>query len=218
MTPFEFEGFLVEDLGEVREYNTTRGGQEYLVSEIKKALFPQEEGKLTLPPTQLQTVVIVRSNSRRRGGLLDDLFGRTRGENRTLSSPPIEVDVRPLPAAPSGYSRLVGDFKIAGRISKRELQVGESATWKLTVSGTGNVQMIGEPPLPELSSFKTYAEPPTSSIERAGNRLRGSRSFSKALVPLSSGELTVPGTGGWGDSGHSSPAPGLPSSPPPPRS
>ena len=191
VTPFEFEGFLVEDLGEVREYTTARNGQEFLVSEIKKAIFPQEEGKLTLPATQLQCQVLVRSG-RRRGGLLDDLFGRTQVEDRMLSSPAIEIEVRPLPAAPSGFSGLVGNFKVSGRISKRELQVGESATWKLTVSGTGNVQMIGEPTLPDLSSFKTYDEKPTSSIERTGGKLRGSRSFSKALVPLAAGEQTVP--------------------------
>ena len=191
LTPFEFEGFLVEDLGELTEYKTVRGGQEYRVMEIKKALFPQEEGQLTIPGTQLQCQVLVRS--RRRGGLFDDFFGaRARGEAKILSSSPIEVEVRPLPAAPSGFSGLVGDFKIAGRISKRELKVGESATWKLTVSGTGNVQMIGEPNLPELTSFKTYDEPPTSSINRSGSKLSGSRSYSKALVPLDSGELTVP--------------------------
>ena len=192
LTPFEFEGFLVEDLGEVREYTTTRGGQEFLVSEIKKALFPQEQGTLTLPGTRLQCQVLVRSNRRRRGSIFDDFFGRTRGEARVLNSPAIEVEVRPLPAAPTGYSGLVGDFKIAGKISKRELRVGESATWKLTVSGTGNAQMIGEPKLPDLNSFKTYDEKPTSSIERSGGQLRGSRSYAKALVPLESGELTVP--------------------------
>ncbi len=191
MTPFEFEGFLVEDLGELKEYTTTRGGQEFLVNEIKKALFPQEEGKLTLPATQLQCQVLVRSG-RRRGSIFDDFFGRTRGEARVLSSKPIEVDVRPLPAAPSGYSGLVGDFKISGQIPKRELQVGESATWKLKISGTGNVQMIGAPVLPELASFKTYDEQPTSSIQRSGGELSGSRSYAKALVPLESGELAVP--------------------------
>ncbi len=192
LEPIEFEGFLVEELGEVREYNTNRGGQQFLVSEIRKALFPQETGTLTIPPSQLQCQVLVQSQSRRRRGLLDDFFGRSRAEAKVLRSPAIEVNVRPLPAAPGGYSGLVGDFKIASRISKRELQVGESATWKLTVSGTGNVQMIGEPPLPEMSQFKTYDDKPSSSIERTGNELRGSRSYTKALVPLAAGELTVP--------------------------
>ena len=190
LTPFEFEGFLVEDLGDVKQYETTRRGQRYLVNEVKKALFPQEEGKLTLPATQLQCVVLTRR--RGRGGIFDDLFGRASGEAKVLSSRPIDVQVRPLPAAPSGYSGLVGDFRIAGEISKRELQVRESATWKLTISGTGNVQMIGEPAQPILSSFKIYDDKPASSINRSRGKLSGSRSFSRALVPLEAGELTVP--------------------------
>ncbi len=190
LTPFEFEGFLVEDLGEVKEYTTTHRGQEYLVSEIKKALFPQEQGALAIPGTRLQCQVLVRS--RRRGGFFDDFFGRSQGEVRVLNSPALEVDVRPLPASPSGYSGLVGDFKIGSRISKRQLQVGESATWKLSVSGTGNVQMIGEPSLPDLTRFKIYDDKPVSSIERSGSKLRGSRSYTKALVPLEAGSLEVP--------------------------
>ncbi len=191
LTPFEFDGFLVEDLGDVREYTTTRGGQEFLVSEIRKALFPQEEGRLTLPATRLSCQVLVRSRGRR-GSLLDEFFGGARAEERVLTSRPIEVEVRPRPAAPRGFSGLVGEFEISSRISKRELSVGESATWRLTVSGKGNAQMIGEPALPELAAFKVYDDKPESSVERSGAELRGSRSFVKALVPLEEGELTVP--------------------------
>ncbi len=183
-TPFEFDGFLVEDLGEIKEYNTTRGGQKFLVSEIKKALFPQEQGPLTIPGSRLECEVVIRSG---RG-----FFSRGRAEGRVLSSPPLSVGVRPLPAAPTAFSGLVGDFEIRSRISKRELQVGESTTWKLTVSGTGNVRMIGEPRLPSLSQFKTYDEKPASSIDRSGRKLKGARSYTKALVPLEAGELAVP--------------------------
>jgi hypothetical protein len=190
LVAMDFEGFLAEDLGEIREYNTTRGGQRYLVSEIRKALFPQEEGVLTIPPSQLQCKVLVETRSRRRS--LFDAFGSQRAESKVLRSPPIKVTVRPRPAAPSGFSGLVGKFALSSKISKRQLRVGESATWKLTVSGTGNVAMIGEPKLPKMDQFKIYDDKPTSSIERAGAELRGSRSYSKALVPLISGELTLP--------------------------
>ncbi len=188
----DFEGLLVEDLGEVREYNTTWGGQRYLVSEIRKALFPQEEGTFTIPPSQLQCQVVVRTRPQRRRSLFDSVFGSQRTEAKVLRSPPIELNVRPLPAAPGDYSGLVGDFKLSGQISKRELKVGESATWKLTVSGTGNVAMISEPKLADLSRFKIYDDKPSSSIERGGSELRGSRSYTKALVPLEPGELTLP--------------------------
>ncbi|MCP4661064.1 MAG: protein BatD [bacterium] len=190
--PMEFDGFVVEDLGEVREYNSTWNGQEFLVSEIRKALFPQEEGTLIIPASQLQCQVAVASRSRRRRSFFDDLLNRQQVENRVLSTSPIELTVRPLPSAPQGFTGLVGDFDVRSEISKRELKVGESATLKITVSGTGNVSMISEPRLAALDQFKTYDDKPSSSINRSGDALTGSRSYSKALVPLEPGELSVP--------------------------
>ena len=192
LLPFEFDGFVVEDLGEVREYNTTWNGREFLVSEIRKALFPQEEGTLIIPSLQLQCQVAVERRSRGRRSLFDDFFGRQQVENRVLGTSPIELTVRPLPAVPQGFTGLVGDFDVRSEISKRELKVGESATLKITVSGTGNVSMISEPRLAALDQFKTYDDKPSSSINRSGAGLSGSRSYSKALVPLEPGELTVP--------------------------
>ena len=52
--------------------------------------------------------------------------------------------------------------------------------------------MIGEPALPDLPEFKTYDDKPSASVERSGPRLSGSRTFSKALVPLQAGDLVVP--------------------------
>ncbi len=194
LEPQEFQGFLVEDLGEVREYEATVNGVQYLVSEIRKALFPQEDGVLVIPPSRLTVEVLVRS-SRGRASAFDSFFGTTASETKTLRTREIELQVRPLPEAPPGFSGLVGDYDIQARISKAELQVGESATLKLSISGSGNVQMIGEPSLPEMPEFKTYDDKPTGSIERSGARLTGSRTYSKALVPLIAGELVVPPVG-----------------------
>jgi hypothetical protein len=194
LEPQEFQGFLVEDLGEVREYEATVNGVQYLVSEIRKALFPQEEGVLVIPPSRLTVEVLVRS-SRGRASAFDSFFGTTASETRTLRTREIELQVRPLPEAPPGFSGLVGEYDIQARISKVELQVGESATLKLSISGSGNVQMIGEPSFPEMPEFKTYDDKPTGSVERSGARLTGSRTYSKALVPLRAGELVVPPVG-----------------------
>lgn len=191
LEPLEFQGFVVEDLGEVREYQTAVGGVEYLVSEIRKALFPQEVGSFVIPASRLTCEVLVR-DSRRRRSLMDDFFGSGSTETKVLRSDAIDVEVRPLPAPPKGFSGLVGSFDIEASMSKRHLEVGESATLRLTVSGTGNVQMINEPELAELPSFKVYGDQPERSINRSGRSLTGSRSFSKALVPLEPGEWILP--------------------------
>ena len=63
LEPQDFEGFLVEDLGEVREYQATVNGVQYLVSEIRKALFPQEVGSLMVPSSRLTLEVLVRGTA-----------------------------------------------------------------------------------------------------------------------------------------------------------
>ena len=192
LEPQDFSGFLVEELGEVREYQSTVNGVQYLVSELRKALFPQEAGSLIVPASRLTLEVLVRGGRRGSDAVFDDFFGRTTSETKVLRSREIELEVRPLPEPPPGFSGLVGKFDIDARVSKSQLQVGESVTLELTVSGNGNVQMIAEPALPELPAFKIYDDKPSGSVERSGARLSGRRNFSKALVPLQPGELTIP--------------------------
>jgi hypothetical protein len=192
LDPVEFPGFLVEDLGqEPRDYETVVGGQAYLVSELRKALFPQEVGRLTVPGSRLSYRVAMRERSDGRS-LFDEVFGTTRTEGRVLHTQPIELDVRSPPPAPPGFSGLVGDFSVDAKVSRRELKVGESTTLDITVGGTGNVQLIAEPRVEPLAAFKVYDDQPTSKVSRDGHLLSGSRSFHKALVPMQSGELTLP--------------------------
>jgi hypothetical protein len=123
---------------------------------------------------------------------MDDFFGSGSTDTKVLRDDANDVELRPPPPPPKGFSGLVGSFDIEASMSKRHLEVGESATLRLTVSGTGNVQMINEPELAELPSFKVYGDQPERSINRSGRSLTGSRSFSKALVPLEPGEWILP--------------------------
>ncbi len=191
LDPFEFEGFLVEDLGDVREFETTVNGQTFLVSEIRKALFPQETGTLTIPPTRLSCQVVVGRQQSGRGAF-DDFFGRPATATRVLRSDPLAVEVRPLPQPPPGFSGLVGSFELASSVSQDRLRAGESTTLVVEVSGRGNVQMIPEPRLPEMPAFKVYDDKPGADIVRGSSGMSGSRSFRKALVAQRPGEHAVP--------------------------
>ncbi len=190
LQPLQFGELVAEDLGEVREYSATHQGVEYVVSELRKALFAQRPGRLTVPGSELTIGVPVR---RARGrSLFDDVFGAVEAETRFVRSPPIALDVRPLPPPPPGFSGLVGAFDIAAGQSKKTLAVGESATLEITVSGAGNAQQIALPPMPELAEFKVYDDQPTTSLERTLQGLKGKRTFRKALVPTTAGVLTIP--------------------------
>ncbi len=195
----DFGGDVVaEDLGEVRQFATAIEGVQYSVNEVRKALFPQRAGEIVLPPTQLSVEVLVeepRQQSRRRGIFddFDSLLGRGgRWETKYLVTEPLTLNVRPLPPAPAGWNGLVGDFNIEASLSRRELQVGQSATLEVRVAGTGNVQLLAEPEFPELPTFKIYPDQPTGTVDNSGGQLSGRKVFRRALVPLVVGALDVP--------------------------
>ncbi len=188
---FEIPGFAVEDLGSAREYQDSFQGQLYRVTEVRKALFPQQEGKIAATGPRLEATVLVQRRART-GSLFDEIWGRVEQQPRRLGTPPVELEVRPLPPAPPGFSGLVGRFAVDASLSKSSLAAGESTTLKVTVSGAGNATMIGEPKMPDLSAFKVYDDKPTASLERTGDQIRGRKTFVKALVPLAAGTLELP--------------------------
>ncbi len=188
---------VVEDLGELRQFPTTIDGVQYSVNEVRKALFPQRSGEITLPQTQLRVEVQVEQARRsgRRRSIFDDfdLFGESgRWATKYLLTEPLVLKVRPLPPPPEGWKGLVGEFDIRSELRRRQLQVGQSATLEVQVGGSGNVQLLSEPDFPELPAFKVYPDQPEASIDRNGRRLSGRKVFRRALVPLVAGPVEVP--------------------------
>ena len=189
---------VVEDLGEVRQFSTSIDGVQYTVNEVRKALFPQRSGEVTLPQTQLRVQVEAEQTRRpgRRRSIFDEfdslLGAGGRWATKYLLTEPLTLDVRPLPPAPAGWNGLVGEFDIRASLSRRELQVGQSATLEVQVGGSGNVQLLTEPDIPELPAFKIYPDQPDASIDRSGRLLTGRKVFRRALVPLVAGALDVP--------------------------
>lgn len=191
----EFDGFVVQDLGDQRAYDTTVKGVQYRVTELRKALFAQEPGPLTVPAATLNAEVVMRGQRRRRGlfgDIFDDGFFNPQTRSRIVRAAPVEIQVLPLPPAPSGFAGLVGDFDIQARLSRPTAAVGESTTLTIEVSGAGNAQRITEPALGELAGFKVYDDKPTSNLTTRKDGVWGSKTFRKALVPLQEGELTIP--------------------------
>ncbi len=190
----DFGDLLVENLGDVREFRTTRGGREYEVSEIRRALFAQAAGPTTIPPSELRVDVVVEDpRAGRRRGLFDDLFGGVQTESKLLRSRPVELDVRALPSPPEGFSGLVGEFELSSSLSRLELELGDSVTQTLEIRGVGSVLMIPEPRSTlDEAEFKVYPEPPNLVLDRGSEGLSARKTFERALVPLRAGELTVP--------------------------
>jgi len=192
-----FAGFYIEKLGKEKEFTVTRGGKEYLVTELQQAIFPTEAGELEIPPARLQVDVMYRSSRR---GFFNDpffddsFFGMHETKPKVLVAPAISMNIKPLPqkGRPSNFSNLIGDFAIASSLAQRTLEAGDSVTLTITVSGFGNIWDAVAPELDSLDNLKVYSDKPTLEKNIEDGRIRGVMTLKKALVPLREGEITIP--------------------------
>ena len=195
------KGFWSEDLTpntqQVKQYEETVNGRRYQVAEIRRgALFPQQNGKLTIEPLDLNVLALVQAPRRRTGTMLDlfddPFFNPAQAVEHPLHTSRIAVNVKPLPKAPEGFSSAVGHFSVKGGLSLDSVKAGEAVSYKLTVSGTGNLMLI-TPPTPQFpSSFEVYDPQIQDKISRTSSGVSGSRTFEWVLIPSSDGTFTIP--------------------------
>lgn len=192
-----FDGFLVESLGKEKEYQRVINGQQYLVTEIRQALFPVKTGVLEISASTLQAAVVSQKRSRRGGDPFfdDSFFGFTETVPKAFRTEPLTVTVKPLPAEgrPADFKNLVGDFTVASQLSKSRLQVGESITLTLSISGTGTLKNLQNIDIAGLKNFKVYDDKPVFEPALINGKIGGRLVIKKALVPLVEGALTIPG-------------------------
>jgi hypothetical protein len=195
------KGFWAEDLTpnnqQVRQHEETIGGRRYQVAEIRRgALFPQQSGQLSIDPLNLNVLAIVQNQRRRTGTLLDlfddPFFNTAQAVERPLHTSKINVNVKPLPTAPEGFSGAVGSFSVKGGLSLDSVKAGEAVSYRLTVSGRGNLILI-TPPTPQFpESFETYDPQIQDNIKRGDNGISGSRTYEWVLIPREGGSFTIP--------------------------
>lgn len=193
-------GFWAEDLSEGREikqYEETVDGQRYQVAEIRRgALFAQENGKLTIEPLDLNVLAMVQRQRRRTGTIFDlfddPFFSAREAVERALSTNRINVNVRPLPEAPAGFTGGVGHFDVQGGLSLDNVKANEAVSYRISINGTGNLMLIGVPEPEFPGSFEVYDPRVEDNIKRSDNGISGSRSYEWVLIPRSQGRYTIP--------------------------
>ncbi len=194
------KGFWSEDLtkeGNVKQYEETVDGRRYMVAEIRRgALFAQESGKLTIEPLDLDVLALVQRQRQRTGSiwdLFDDpFFNPTQAVQKHLRTNSINVNVKPLPKAPEGFNGAVGNFSVTREVDTREVRANEAITYRLTVSGNGNLMLIDAPQIDFPKVFEVYDPQIDDHITRNSSGISGSRTFEWVLIPRNQGDYEIP--------------------------
>ncbi|HKX13035.1 MAG TPA: BatD family protein [bacterium] len=187
----EFKDFFSEELIKERKFETQLGGRRYAVNEWRFALFPTKPGSLHLGETQVRGMVPVPI----RRNPFDDPFFQSFGTQQkaqTFSAPPIDIEVKPLPAPPADFTGLVGSFAMSSSLSKESVGLGETTNLKIEISGKGNLREATLPELKQLDYFKVYPSKPEVKLDRSIQGLSGRKTFEYALVAERPGTTQVP--------------------------
>jgi hypothetical protein len=192
----KYSGVTVEDLTANHRYYEVVRGRRYLVTEIKRALFPISDGSVTI---ETPTLTIKADDF----GVAFDPFGFfdrdlreafKRGQPKALTTRPITLNVRPLPenGRPADFTGAVGKYSISAQVDKDSVGVDEPITLKLVLSGTGNIRSVPPIKLPDLPDFRIYDSGNTESMSNANNIISGTKTFEQAIIPKTSGIFTIP--------------------------
>lgn len=193
-------GFWAEDLSEnakIKQYEETIGDRRYQVAEIRRgALFAQESGRLTIEPLDLNVLAMVQRQRRRTGTIFDlfddPFFSAREAVERPLSTNRISVNVKPLPNAPEGFTGAVGHFDVKGGLSLDKVKANEAVSYRVTVTGTGNLMLINAPQPDFPNVFEVYDPQLEDNIRKSESGVSGSRTYEWVLIPRSQGRYTVP--------------------------
>ncbi len=192
----EFEGFLSQDI-ELKDQQWTMenyNGQNYNVLLLKQSvLYPQRSGKLTIDAGKYDVVIRTRNQSQRARSIFDDFFDTYADVNKTLTTSPVTIDVKPLPSGrPSNYANAVGDFNISANINSNNVKTNEAVTVTVKVSGTGNIRLIKNPEVIFPNDFDIYDPKVDNNFRTTTAGGSGTKTIEYMAIPRYAGDFEIP--------------------------
>lgn len=175
-----------------REY---LGNRAYEVFVFKTAVSGIRPGTAELGPIPLDVEIRVPDQER---GRIGDFFGRSnifdddffssafgyRAEQITVEAPLVELEILALPEEdrPDGFSGAVGQFELFLEQPPESLKIGEPATVKAFVEGTGSFDRLRSLTVHEEAGWRSY--PPSSDFRKSDNMgISGVKEFEYTFVP-----------------------------------
>jgi hypothetical protein len=199
-------GFWVEDFPPDKTIKRTEqifNGSRYVVADIRKlALFPTQSGVFTIEPGTVATTVEMRDQDDFNSFFSYNVFGR-RGPyvpstyhvfSKMIPTDAVTLTVNALPETgkPGGFTGAVGDYKIESSIDKTQVETGTPVTYRLRISGQGNINTLKAPEFPAIVGFKIYDSSSSANISKNRLIVEGEKITETVLVPRKAGTYTIP--------------------------
>ncbi len=193
----DFKGLISQEIpipgNQIQTNIEHRGGTTYRTGIILQyVIFPQQSGPLTIPSITFDCTVIQQDHTL---DLADAFFngGGNIGVQVRRKVAPLTLQVDPLPMPkPAGFSGAVGKFALEGHVLNPATRTGDVLTYRLTLTGLGNLKLITPPKVSFPSDFDTYDPKTGEQTKVTANGLDGRLTFDYTFVPRNKGDYTLP--------------------------
>ena len=194
-----YEGFYKKSIeADATARQETVNGQVYVSQVIQRhILIPQKTGDVEIAPHESSWMVQQRVQRPRSNNPIDNFFDDPffnpyQDVPVNLATLPVTIRVKPLPeGAPVGFTGAVGEFQMTAELSSDEIEVNEALSLKITISGTGNLALLGEPEVNLPPDHDLYDVTRSVRTSTAGNRISGSVSFEYPIVARHAGRFRI---------------------------
>jgi tetratricopeptide (TPR) repeat protein len=175
---------VVEEWSKPEPSEALERGERRIVATQNTRGYIKQPGNYTLKPAAQNANLIVGTTG-------FGLFSTPAVEQRTLTTAPLTVSVKPLPAPPPGFSGAVGQFALTSKVVPTSPVVGEPVTWTLELSGTGNWPDIPGLPSREVSNDFQVVQPKSKRTMKNNSLFTGTLSEDVVLVPTKPGHYAL---------------------------
>lgn len=205
-----FNGFSVIDLQQEEDglgYTSEQlNGRQYNVYTIRRSqLYPLQPGTIELEPAELENNLqfikeeYIRNQPYDIGGLFDDFamaFPPDAIVNQTVSlnSNPVSILVKPLPeqGKTADFKGAVGNFSLESSLQKDKLSTDEAGMFYVTISGSGNMQLLTAPELAWPAGIEVTDPSVSDQFDNTAVPVSGRKTFSFSFSVDNAGEYTIP--------------------------
>ena len=193
----DFKGFLKEDI-ETPPLRSLESevidGVQYGTGVIQRfVLYPQISGDLRIDPAEMTVLTQERSGARDPffdDPFFDSFFSSVSTVPRKIATQPVTVKVKPLPEPrPADFHGAVGSFTMESSISGTDAKLNDALTMTVTLKGTGNLSLAGEPVISFPQGIEKYD--PKVTVKSTGTA-SGSKVFEYLLIPRNTGTFDIP--------------------------
>ncbi len=193
----DFKGFLKEDI-ETPPLRSLESevidGVQYGTGVIQRfVLYPQISGDLRIDPAEMTVLTQERSGARDPffdDPFFDSFFSSVSTVPRKIATQPVTVKVKPLPEPrPADFHGAVGSFSLESAISGTDAKLNDAITLTVTLKGSGNLSLAGEPAISFPQGIEKYD--PKVTVKSTGTA-SGSKVFEYLLIPRNTGSFEIP--------------------------